>query len=50
MIFSHLNILQLKGYFHDQQRVCIIFEFPEGEDLYERMKKKVKLDETEAAK
>ncbi|KAJ1354380.1 hypothetical protein KIN20_022299 [Parelaphostrongylus tenuis] len=50
MIFRHPNILQLKSYFHDQQRVYIILESPEGGDLYERMKKKVKLDEAEAAK
>ncbi|KAJ1354644.1 hypothetical protein KIN20_011638 [Parelaphostrongylus tenuis] len=46
----HPNILQLKGYFHDQQRVYIILEFAEGGELYERMKKKVRLDEAEAAK
>ncbi|KAJ1354649.1 hypothetical protein KIN20_011642 [Parelaphostrongylus tenuis] len=46
----HPNILQLKGYFHDHQRVYIILEFAEGGQLYERMKKKGKLEEPEAAK
>ncbi|KAJ1363977.1 hypothetical protein KIN20_023954 [Parelaphostrongylus tenuis] len=40
----------LKGYFHDKQRVCIILEFAEDGDLYERMKRKVKWDEAKAAK
>ncbi|KAJ1358794.1 hypothetical protein KIN20_017315 [Parelaphostrongylus tenuis] len=47
---KHPNILQLKGYFHDQQRIYIILEFAEGGNLYERMKRKVKLGEAEAAK
>ncbi|VDM54108.1 unnamed protein product [Angiostrongylus costaricensis] len=47
---KHPNILRLKGYFHDQQRVYIILEFAEGGELHSRMKKKGKLDEHEAAK
>ncbi|KAE9421619.1 hypothetical protein Angca_006369, partial [Angiostrongylus cantonensis] len=47
---KHPNILRLKGYFHDQQRVYIILEFAEGGELHGRMKKKGKLDEHEAAK
>ncbi|KAJ1355131.1 spindle assembly checkpoint kinase [Parelaphostrongylus tenuis] len=50
MTFRHPSILQLKGYFHDKQRVCIILEFAEDGDLYERMKRKVKWDEAKAAK
>uniref|UniRef100_A0A0K0DNC1 Aurora kinase n=1 Tax=Angiostrongylus cantonensis TaxID=6313 RepID=A0A0K0DNC1_ANGCA len=30
----HPNILRLKGYFHDQQRVYIILEFADGGELY----------------
>ncbi|KAJ1368288.1 hypothetical protein KIN20_030732 [Parelaphostrongylus tenuis] len=48
--FKHPNILQLKGYFHDQQRIYIILEFAEGGNLYERLKREVKLGEAEAAK
>ncbi|KAJ1368284.1 hypothetical protein KIN20_029383 [Parelaphostrongylus tenuis] len=47
---KHPNILQLKGYFHDQQRIYIILEFAEGGNLYERLKREVKLGEAEAAK
>ncbi|KAE9419620.1 hypothetical protein Angca_005084, partial [Angiostrongylus cantonensis] len=46
----HPNILRLKGYFHDQQRVYIILEFADGGELYNRLRKKGKLDEPEAAK
>uniref|UniRef100_A0A0R3PIX9 Aurora kinase n=1 Tax=Angiostrongylus costaricensis TaxID=334426 RepID=A0A0R3PIX9_ANGCS len=46
----HPNILRLKGYFHDQQRVYIILEFADGGELYDRLKKKGKLDEPEASK
>ncbi|VDM54110.1 unnamed protein product [Angiostrongylus costaricensis] len=47
---KHPNILRLKGYLHDQERVYIILKFAEGKELHGRMKKKGKLDEHEAAK
>ncbi|KJH50744.1 kinase domain protein [Dictyocaulus viviparus] len=46
----HPNILRCKGYFHDQQRVYIILEFADGGELYNRLKKKGRLEEPEAAK
>ncbi|EYC03416.1 hypothetical protein Y032_0094g2745 [Ancylostoma ceylanicum] len=47
---SHPNILRLKGYFHDQQRVYIILEYADGGELYNRLKKKGRLEEPEAAR
>ncbi|KHJ83883.1 hypothetical protein OESDEN_16410 [Oesophagostomum dentatum] len=46
----HPNILRLKGYFHDPQRVYIILEYADGGELYTRLKKKGKLSEYEAAR
>ncbi|KAK6744018.1 hypothetical protein RB195_010986 [Necator americanus] len=46
----HPNILRLKGYFHDQQRVYIILEYADGGELYNRLRKKGKLEEPEAAR
>ncbi|KAK6048603.1 hypothetical protein COOONC_13895, partial [Cooperia oncophora] len=45
----HPNILRLKGYFHDRQRVYIILEYADGGELYSRLKKKGKLEEPKAA-
>ncbi|RCN46084.1 hypothetical protein ANCCAN_07856 [Ancylostoma caninum] len=47
---NHPNILRLKGYFHDQQRVYIILEYADGGELYNRLKKKGRLEEHEAAR
>ncbi|VDK66657.1 unnamed protein product, partial [Cylicostephanus goldi] len=49
-MFSHPNILRLKGYFHDKERVYIILEYADGGELYSRMKKKGRLEELEAAR
>lgn len=46
----HPNILRLKGYFHDKQRVYIILEYAECGELYSRLKKKGRLQEPEAAR
>ncbi|XGW13622.1 hypothetical protein V3C99_000164 [Haemonchus contortus] len=46
----HPNILRLKGFFHDKQRVYIILEYAEAGELYTRLKKKGKLEEPEAAR
>ncbi|CAJ0598544.1 unnamed protein product [Cylicocyclus nassatus] len=46
----HPNILRLKGYFHDKERVYIILEYADGGELYSRMKKKGRLEEPEAAR
>ncbi|KJH45852.1 kinase domain protein [Dictyocaulus viviparus] len=46
----HPNILQLKGYFHDKERVYMILEFASGGTLYNRLIEKGKLNEYEAAK
>ncbi|EYC03414.1 hypothetical protein Y032_0094g2745 [Ancylostoma ceylanicum] len=50
LYLSHPNILRLKGYFHDQQRVYIILEYADGGELYNRLKKKGRLEEPEAAR
>ncbi|VDM67769.1 unnamed protein product [Strongylus vulgaris] len=50
MLCSHPNILRLKGYFHDKERVYIILEYADGGELYNRLKKKGRLEEAEAAR
>ncbi|VDM83811.1 unnamed protein product [Strongylus vulgaris] len=46
----HPNILRLKGYFHDEQRVFIITEYAKSGSLDVRIRKKGKIQEFEAAR
>lgn len=49
MSLNHPNVLRLYGWFHDDERICLILEYAHRGELYRELRKTGHLSEKQAA-